>query len=356
MRTNIFDSNRNAATSSGTRTTACIMVLMSMVLACGCSGMGGKGKEAVKLRGQAQGTYYSITYYDDKNRDFQSEIDSLLKEFDMTASLWEEKSLLRRVNDNSDSVVNEDFAQLVEMSREMHDYSEGAFDCTVGKLVNAWGFGFSKREEMSDAVIDSLLQYVGAQPEIVRGEDGRIIVRKASPESTIDFNAIAQGYSTDMICRFLESKGIESYLVDIGGEVYAKGTKPDGSEWKVGIERPAKNKYSSPEVETTISLRDRAVVTSGNYRKYYEKDGVRYSHTIDPSTGRPVTHTLLSVTVVDVSTWRADALATAFMVMGMEKAKEFIARHPDDSMEKVIFIYSDGEGYRMWEFVNEGIR
>ena len=318
------------------------------MLGCHCGG----GDGMVRLRGEAQGTYYSIIYYDEAGRDYQRAIDSLLDNFDQTASLWVEESMIRRVNENRDSVVNEDFAKLVEMSRAMHEYTDGAFDCTIGKLVNAWGFGFSKREEMSDAVVDSLLQYVGRQPEIVRDNDGTPIVRKASPESTLDFNAIAQGYSTDMVSQFLESKGIENYLVDIGGEVYAKGCKPDGKAWTVGIERPAENRYSSPEVETAIELRDKSVVTSGNYRKYYEKDGVRYSHTIDPLTGRPVEHSLLSVSVVDESAWRADALATAFMVMGLEKAKRFIEEHPEDSMERVIFIYSEGEGYRVEEIEN----
>lgn len=303
----------------------------------------------MKLSGEAQGTYYTIIYYDKEGRVYKDAIDSLLKEFDMTASLWEPESMIRKVNENRDSVVNEDFANLVEMSVYMHDYSEGAFDCTVGKLVNAWGFGFSKREKMSDAVVDSLKRYVGKQPVIVRDSEGRIIVQKASPECTIDFNAIAQGYSTDMVCRFLESKGISNYLVDIGGEVYAKGCKADSSAWSVGIERPAENRYSSPQVETAIKLQNMAVVTSGNYRKYYEKDGVRYSHTIDPETGMPVTHSLLSVSVVDESAWRADAIATAFMVMGLERAKKFIAEHPDDpGMQAVFFIYDDNGEYRTY--------
>lgn len=327
-----------------------ILPLLALILLItGCSRW--RGDNAIKLHGEAQGTYYSVIYFDDKGRNLQTAIDSLLKDFDKTASLWEEESVIRKINENRDSIANEDFAQLLEMSKEMHEYSEGAFDCTIGKLVNAWGFGFSKKEEMSDDVIDSLLQYVGQQPIIVRDSKGRPIVHKASPATTIDFNAIAQGYSTDKVSRFLESKGIENYLVDIGGEVYAKGCKPDSSAWTVGIERPADNKYSSPEVEMSIELCNKAVVTSGSYRKYYEKDGTRYSHTIDPKTGRPVEHTLLSVSVVDKSAWRADALATAFMVMGLEKAKKFIREHPEDTMERVIFIYSEGEGYKVEDYI-----
>ena len=256
---------------------------------------------------------------------------------------------MRFINDNREIVVNELFATLTQLSVQMHDFTDGAFDCTVGKLVNAWGFGFSKREDMDSATIDSLMRYVGKQPEIVLDACGERIVCKPFKETTFDFNAIAQGYSTDLVSRFLEQQGIHNYIIDIGGEVYARGCKPDGSNWTIGIERPAENRYSSPELETTIKVQDMAVVTSGSYRKYYEKNGVRYSHTIDPATGRPVEHSLLSVTVIDTAAWRADALATAFMVMGLDKALQFIDSHPDDSgTQAVFFIYSEGEGYKTY--------
>ena len=307
------------------------------------------GQQPVRINGEAQGTYYSIIYYDSLQRDFSTAIDSLLADFDQTASLWVDSSLIRLVNDNNDIVVNDLFATLTELSVQMHQFTDGTFDCTVGKLVNAWGFGFSKRQDMDSATIDSLRRYVGPQPTIVRLSNGQAKVCKPSDETTFDFNAIAQGYATDLLSRFLERQGIYNYIVDIGGEVYARGCKPDGSAWSVGIERPAANRYSSPEIETSIQLRDKAVVTSGSYRKYYEKDGLRYSHTIDPKTGWPVEHNLLSVTVIDTAAWRADALATAFMVMGLDKAKQFIASHPDDSgTQAVFFIYSDGDGYKTY--------
>lgn len=319
------------------------------------SGCGQHQLQPIHIDGEAQGTYYSIIYYDTLQRDLKPSIDSLLDDFDQTASLWVDSSLLRLVNDNEISIVNNLFATLVELSVQMHDFTNGAFDCTVGKLVNAWGFGFSKRETMDDATIDSLLRYVGKQPEIISGFCGEPVVRKPFDETTFDFNAIAQGYSTDLVCQFLEEKGISNYIVDIGGEVRAKGGKPDGCDWTVGIERPAENRYSSPQVETSIKLRNKAVVTSGSYRKYYEKDGLRYSHTIDPATGRPVEHNLLSVSVVDTAAWRADALATAFMVMGLERAKQFIDKHSDDSgTQAVFFIYSDGDSYKT--YATEGFK
>lgn len=324
------------------KTLTCLLaVLCLMTVSCRQGGNGANNR--FELQGEAQGTYYSIIYYDTAGRNLQASIDSLLHDFDLTASLWVDSSLIRRINNNTDSIVNELFAQLLRHSVEMNHYTDGCFDCTVGKLVNLWGFGFSKREQVSDQMIDSLLPYVGLQPTLVTLPDGRLAVRKADPNVTIDFNAIAQGYSTDMVSRFLEHKGITNFLVDIGGEVYARGCKPDSSRWSVGIEQPSETKYSDRKIATSIALSDASVVTSGSYRKYYEKDGERYSHTIDPKTGRPVEHTLLSVTVVDSSAWRADALATAFMVMGRERALEFIREHPEDSgAQQVCFIYNEG--------------
>ena len=301
--------------------------------------------QPLRLQGKAQGTYYSIIYYDSLGRDLQGAVDTLLTAFDQTASLWVAESQLRRINENRDSVVDGLFADLLTKSVAMHELTEGCFDCTVGKLVNAWGFGFANREQMSDSLVAALLQYTGRQPALADAGDGRYIVRKPHAETELDFNAIAQGYSTDMVAQLLERHGISNYLVDIGGEVYTHGCKPDGSLWSVGVERPAENRYSSPEVETSIQLSGLSVVTSGNYRKYYEKDGVRYSHTIDPKSGYPVEHTLLSVSVVDSSAWRADALATAFMVMGLERALAFIREHPDDSGTQAVFFIYNVEGH-----------
>ena len=317
--------------------------IAALLLLC-CAACKQAPEQPQRLLGEAQGTYYSITYYDSQHRNLQGAIDSLLDAFDLTASLWVDSSLLRRTNANLDSVVNADFANLVRYSAAMHELTEGAFDCTVGNLVAAWGFSFKKREPMTDAVVDSLRRFVGQQPVVVRDAEGRYLLRKPAPEVTLDFNAIAQGYSTDLIAHFLDSLGISNYLVDVGGEIYAHGAKADGTPWRIGIERPAGDKYDSRQVESTIALSNCAVVTSGNYRKYYEENGVRYSHTIDPTTGRPVRHSLLSVTVVDSVAWRADALATAFMVMGLERAKAFIDAHPDDSGTQAVYFIYDEDG------------
>lgn len=309
--------------------------------------------KAIQLHGEAQGSYYAITYYDTLQRNLQPVIDSLLSDFDLTASLWEEQSLIRKVNANTDSTVNSLFCDLLTKSLAIEAYTQGAFNCKIGAVVNAWGFGFKHREEVTPQMIDSLLQgtqQLDAAHITVADHNGKTCYTiDKHPNIQIDFNATAQGYSVDLIAQLFDSLGITDYLIDVGGEVIGKGGKPNGEAWIVGIERPAKNRYSTPEVQQAIELKDLSVVTSGNYRKYYEKDGIRYSHTIDPTTGYPVDHTLLSVSVVSREAWYADAMATAFMVMGMEKAIEFIQQHPDNpDIQAVFFIYDNHGTYETY--------
>ena len=208
-------------------------------------------------------------------------------------------------------------------------------------LVNAWGFGFSNPMALDSCIVDSLRQYVGYNKLQIKDS----VLLKENPNIEMDFNAIAQGYSSDLIADFLLSKGINNLLVDIGGEVVARGSKPNGNMWVVGIEKPANNKYSSQQVDVKINLDNMAVVTSGNYRKYYENDGVKYSHTINPFTGFPVSHTLLSVSVLAPKAWEADAMATAFMVMGLEKSLKFLEHNPS---YEAYFIYDQNGEYKTY--------
>jgi thiamine biosynthesis lipoprotein len=198
----------------------------------------------------------------------------------------------------------------------------GAFDITVGPLVNAWGFGFTDRMKVDQHVVDSLIPLVGYTK--VQLVEGRLI--KQDQRIRIDFNAIAQGYAVDVVASYLESNGIHCFLVDIGGEVLARGVKTGGEKWNVGIEVPAENADAERKVQAIVTLEDMALSTSGNYRKYFEENGIRYSHTIDPASGYPVKHSLLSVSVLAKDCMTADAYATAFMVMGLEKAKVFLAK------------------------------
>ncbi len=296
---------------------------------------GCKKQEPVKIIGEAQGTYYSIIYYDSLNRNLKPQTDSLLKAFDQSVSLWVPGSVLSRVNRNDSTVVLDDhFIGNFKLSQQISRKTGGAFDATVSPLVEVWGFGFESRKHVDKHTVDSLLPLVNYRN--IRIENGKII--KKDPRMKLDFNAIAQGYSVDLTGSFLESKGIKNYLIDIGGEVKAKGEKPGGKPWKIGIEKPAANKEDSRALKAVIALKDKSVATSGSYRKYFEENGIRYSHTIDPATGFPVEHSLLSVSVIADNTAVADAYATAFMVMGYEKAGKFVENNPD---LEAFFIWSD---------------
>ena len=300
------------------------------IMSTGC-----RQNEPIQLLGEAQGTYYSVQYFDKQQRNLQPQIDSLLDAFDQSASLWVDSSLLRRLNAGETDSLDDIMKFLLVQSMEMMDYTDGAFDPRVGRLVQTWGFSFKQRSEPDSATLTHLLH--AAHGAI--GYDGSCFSREYD-DTELDFNAIAQGYASDLVAQLLDSYGIENYLVDIGGEVVARGHKANGDLWKVGIERPAEDRYSAPVVGAVIQLEDQSVVTSGSYRKYYEKDGVKYSHTIDPATGRPVQHSLLSVSVVESEGWLADAMATAYMVMGLDSAKSFIAAHPGGlGTEAVYFIY-----------------
>ena len=308
------------------------MALLAVTAALWLMGCAHRTQQPMTLSGETQGTYYSVIYYDSLHRDMQPLVDSLLHTVDITASLWVDTSLLCRVNRNETDTLTPLFADMLRKSLGMAEYTHGAFDCTVGALVQAWGFATQGPQNPARSVLDSLRRYTGlGRIALHDGGYGVCRIVKQHMETRLDFNAIAQGITSDLIAHALCQRGIRNCLVDVGGEVVARGAKPDGTPWVVGIERPAKNKYSSPQVALAIALHNASVVTSGSYRKYYEKDGVRYSHTIDPATGRPVRHSLLSVSVVDSVAWRADALATAFMVMGLDSSRRFIASHPLDS-------------------------
>lgn len=277
-------------------------------------------QQKINYSGITQGSYFSITYYDDEGRIFEAEIDSIFKEVDNSVSLWNENSIIRKVNRNEDVVVNQIFKEIFEWACKASEFSDGAFDATIGPLVSAWGFHYKKELEMTPEMVNSIRQLVGYQN--IKIVNDRVV--KANPNMTLDFNAVAQGYTTDLIGKFLESKGIFNYLVDVGGEIMARGTKPNGDFWTIGIEKPSESFDSERSVQIKINLKDKGIVTSGNYRKYIEKDGIRYSHSIDPKTGYPVEQNLLSATVIaDNASW-ADCLATICMIVGKEKASKLL--------------------------------
>lgn len=281
-----------------------------------------KQPQKMVLQGLVQGSYYAITYYDEEGRNFQQEIDSIFHAVDMSVNLWVDSSVICKVNRNEDVALDQIFIENFEVAQRAAALSDGYFDPTISPLVSAWGFSAKNPHlpPLTSHLIDSLKQLVDYRK--VRIEDGKLI--KENPAMKLDFNAIAQGYTTDLLGALLEAKGIKSYIVDVGGEIFARGTKPDGKPWVVGIEKPAADWDSERVVQQRVELEDKGIVTSGSYRKYVERDGKRYSHCIDPMTGYPVEHNLLSATVIaENATW-ADALASVCMVMGMERSLELI--------------------------------
>ena len=300
------------------------------------------------LQGLAQGSYYAITYYDSLNRNFQTEIDSIFDLVDKSVSLWNDSSIISKVNRNEPVELNQIFIDNFNIAQQASALSDGYFDATISPLVAAWGFSYKNGDSITPQLVDSLKQLVNYKA--VHIENGKLI--KDIPNITLDFNAIAQGYTSDMIAKFLSSKGIHDFLVDTGGEIMAQGCKPDGAAWIVGIEKPAANWDSERNVQERLYLRDKGLVTSGSTRKYVERNGKRYSHCIDPKTGYPVEHNVLSATVIAENSVWADALASICMVMGLEKSLPII-----ESLEGVeaYYISSNSQG-ELEIFATEGFR
>lgn len=311
--------------------------------------------ELMKITGKAQGTTYLISYYSEDKINYQKEFDSLLLDIDNALSTWNQSSLLTELN-NSDSNelkfddYNNHFTNNFKLSRKVWKETEGAFDPSLFPLISAWGFGFKNKENVTPEMIDSLQQFIGFSFKNVRlskTDDrlndlfGRVFYKKDS-RTQLEFNAIAQGYSVDVIADYLNRMNIPSFMIELGGEVITKGIKADGKPWRVGIDKPMAP-GTGRELQTIVHMVNKAIATSGSYRKFYEKDGVKYSHTIDPKTGYPVNHNLLSVTVLYDNCGLADAYATAFLVMGLEKTKAFLNTHKDMGME-VYLIYSGKDG------------
>lgn len=295
--------------------------------------------EYTKLSGFAQGTSYHITYENSKGKNYQADIETILDDFNKTFSLWDSISLISRVNHNDPTMIADDwFVAAFNKAAEINKISGGAFDITVGQVVRTWGFSSSPVARHDSAYIDSLLQFVGM--EKVKLERRKVI--KTAPGVQLDMNGLAQGYSVDLVCDFFNRKGIKNYIVEIGGEVRAKGKNESGEFWKIGIDKPIDgNLQLGNQLQAIIEINNKSVSTSGNYRKFWVENGVKYSHTIDPKTGNPARNTLLSATVIATDCLTADALATSFMVLGVEKGKQLLEKLTGI---EVLFIYSDQQG------------
>jgi FAD:protein FMN transferase len=308
-----------------------------------------KKGEYINLAGFAQGTTYHITYESKKGENLQQLIDSLLADFDMSLSIYKPNSVISRFNHNEPGTrADQKFTTVFKKSYEVYKKTNGAFDITVGPIVNALGFGNTDTLSIDSLLIDSLLQYVGMEKVSLHDD---ILVKK-HPDIVLDVNAIAQGYSVDLVAAFLEGRKIKNYMVEIGGEVRARGKNDRNQIWRIGIDKPEEgNMLPGANLQAIIRLDNRSLATSGNYRKFYERNGIKFVHTVNPKTGYPVVSNLLSATVVAYDCITADAYATAFMVFGVNKSKEFLE---ENKFLDAYLIYSDQEG-KFRVFVTKGL-
>lgn len=324
-----------------------LMVLISLLLSCNDTV---KKEELVHLMGEAQGTTYSIKYFDAENKNHQASIDSILKKVDESMSTYLPKSIISQINQSKKRVkVDSLFKEVFDKSAEIWKQTDSLFDPTVGALVNAWGFGPDGKITLDSLKIDSILQFTGLDKVHINERNYFI---KQDPRTQIDFNAIAQGYSVDLVAEFLDTKNIENYLVEIGGEIRAKGKNLSNNfDWLVAINNPQANEYRS--FIATLKLKNMALATSGNYRKFYIDSitGEKYVHTIDPKTGYPKKSNVLSASVLAADCATADGYATALMAMDLDKSRVLL-----DSLAQTIdafIIYLD-EKQRVRKYITPG--
>ena len=293
-----------------------------------------------KCSGTIFGTVYNITYQYDK--DLQQELVAKMQEVDSALSMFNEKSIISHINRNDDVAPNEMFLNVFNLAQQVADDTDGAFDITVAPLVNIWGFGFKRGQTPSRPAVDSLMQLIGHEKVTF---DGKRIV-KQDPRIMLDCSAIAKGYGADVVAGVLDEKGIKNYLVEIGGEIVTRGINEKRLPWKIGVTKPTdKAMEGNGELQTVLNVTDKCMATSGNYRNFYYKGGRRYAHTIDPKTGYPVQHNILSATVLAERCAVADAYATSFMVMGLDKTKKILEKHPD---LMAYIIYDDQGQNKIW--------
>ena len=283
------------------------------------------------------GTIYHITYHGDNN--LKKEIEAELKKVDLSLSPFNKTSVISKVNRNENPVVDPMFKEVFLLAENISNETHGAFDITVAPLVNEWGFGFKKGVEPTRQVIDSLKYIVGYQKVKLTPKN---YVQKQDPRIMLDCSAIAKGYGCDVVARLLRKNGINDYMIEIGGEIVTRGFNQKQEPWRIGVNKPTDDSLNtSQELQTILNVTDIAMATSGNYRNFYYKNGKKYAHTIDPKTGYPVQHTLLSATVLAKDCATADAYATSFMVLGLEGAQKILQQHPE---LMAYLIYADKDG------------
>lgn len=291
-----------------------------------------------QIQGFALGTSYNTVFEAENADGMQDEIESMIADFEKSLSVYDETSIISKVNRNEEIEIDQYFKAVLEKAKRIFRETEGLFDMSAEPLFREWGFSFTEGTTMSQEKIDLLKTYIGMDKVDLGGNR----VLKANPQLQLNGNAIAKGYATDVFAELLQSKGIVNYLVEVGGEIRTSGISPRGGGWLIGVDRPLDtNLIPGQDVQVMLELTNKALATSGNYRQFYIKDGKKISHTINPQTGYPVDHSLLSVTVIADDAMSADAYATAFLVAGIDKTLELL-----DNIKNVEVLFicdEDGE-------------
>ncbi len=321
------------------------LLLLSVTIFTGCN----KAEYRI-IDGFTQGTTYHIAYSDDKGVALDSLVEAILKNIDLSLSVYNKESLITKINNGEDLSVDTLFRNVFNRSYEIYKLSGGLFDVSAAPLFNIWGFGFKNKMNITQERVDSALQLTGMDKISI--DESKVI--RTIPNVTLNFNAIAQGYTADVIASEFEKLGIINYLIEVGGEIFCKGVNPKGKKWSVGIDRPVDgNMIQGEDLQDILLLSGGGLATSGNYRKFYEEDGQKYSHTINPLTGYPAKESILSATVTAPDAMTADAYATWFMVAGVEKAIEIIENDP--TIEGYL-VYSQGEAVKVYKSTGINIR
>ncbi|MDR1225390.1 MAG: FAD:protein FMN transferase [Prevotellaceae bacterium] len=296
-----------------------ILMLFAALTFCSCS------QPYTKITGFAEGTTYSITYSSRKS--YKTEIENLLHQFENSLSVYNQESAISKVNRNEPVELDSFFTGCFELSKEVNLRTNGAFDISASPLFSAWGFGKEERtKQLSRHAIDSLMAFCGMDKIRIEGSS---IVKKDS-RVQLNCNAVAKGYSVDVVAGFLKRKGVASYLVEIGGEIAGRGVNKKGRCWSIGIDKPVDGScIPGEQLQATMQLCNKGLATSGNYRRFFVENGQKFGHTINPKTGYPVTHSLLSATVIANDCGTADAFATALMVVGLDSAKHLLNSNRD---------------------------
>ncbi len=327
-----------------------LIVFSTAIFSCGRNSLESE-LQLFKISGAAQGTTYTIQVVDSSLNVSKFQIDSLLFAFDEKLSTYKTSSLISRFNQVSfkDTLLTKEdvFIQMLNLSDSVFRLSDGYFDPSIKPIIDLWGIGTIDQNVPKQASIDSVLSYVGFQnglhfTTLIRND--HILVEKKTSGFKLDFNAIAQGYSVDLLVDFLQLHGHNNVYVELGGEIKLSGLKKGNKEWRIGIEAPVENNTTDIQsIQNVFSITDCAIATSGNYRKYFEEDGQLYAHTMNPRTGTQNRHTLLSATVLSSSCALSDALATYFMVVGLDATKSFVESNKGLGIEIYLIYSEDGK-------------